>query len=65
MADIFMRYALAIPNMVSPRLLDFDPISAIQGLGDWQKMMADSDISRKIDADQLENQPEFMAKISS
>ena len=65
MADIFMRYALAIPNMVSPRLLDFDPISAIQGLGDWQKMIADSDISRKIDADQLENQPEFMAKISS
>ena len=31
-ADIFMRYALAIPSMLSPRLLDFDPISAISGL---------------------------------
>ena len=63
-ADIFMRYALAIPSMLSPRLLDFDPISAISGLDEWQKMMADSDIARKIDADKLENQPEFMAKIS-
>jgi len=33
-------------------------------LDEWQKMMADSDIARKIDADQLENRPEFMAKIS-
>lgn len=64
-ADIFMRYALAIPTMVGPRLLDFDPISAIPGLDDWQKMMANSDIAQKIDADKLENQPEFMAKISS
>ena len=63
-ADIFMRYALAIPSMLSPRLLDFDPVSAISGLDEWQKMMADSDIARKIDADQLENQPEFMAKMS-
>ena len=64
-ADIFMRYALAIPTMVGPRLLDFDPISAIPGLDDRQKMMANSDIAQKIDADKLENQPEFMAKISS
>jgi len=63
-ADIFMRYALAIPSMLSPRLLDFDPVSAISGLDEWQKMMANSDIARKIDADQLENQPEFMAKMS-
>jgi hypothetical protein len=45
-------------------LLDFDPVSAISGLDEWPKMMANSDIARKIDVDQLENQPESMAKMS-
>lgn len=65
MADIFMRYALAIPKMVSPLLTDVNPLLAIPGLVKWQKLMSDTDIARRIDADQAANYAEFMAKISA
>ena len=65
MADIFMRYALSIPTMVKPLLPDSDPLLAIPGLAAWQTMMANTDIARRIDADQAANYAEFMARISA
>jgi len=65
LADIHLRYALAIPKMVGPSVLDWDILASIDGLGHWDDMMADSDIARKIDADMKDNLPEFMAYIAS
>ncbi len=63
-ADIFLRYALAIPKMVGPSQLDWNVFEAVPGLKDWDKLMADTDIARKIDADQEANTEEFMAYIA-
>lgn len=64
MADIYLRYALAIPAMVGPKYLGWDPAVQIAGLPQWSALIADSDISRKVDADQRDNQAEFMAHIT-
>ena len=65
LADIHLRYALAIPKLVGPAQLDFDVVAAVDGLAQWDAMMADSDISRKIDADMSANLPDFMAYVAS
>ena len=65
MADIFMRYALSIPTMVKPLLPDSDPLLTIPGLDEWQKMMANTDIAKRIDADKAANYAEFMARVSA
>ncbi|MCB1730232.1 MAG: glutathione S-transferase family protein, partial [Halieaceae bacterium] len=65
LADIHLRYALAIPKLVGPTQLDFDVVAAVDGLAQWDAMMADSDISRKIDADRSANLPDFMAYVAS
>ncbi len=64
MADIYLRYALVIPNMVGPRYLDWDPAAKLEALPGWGALMADSDISRKVDADLRDNEAEFMAHIT-
>ena len=64
LADIYLRYALAIPKMVGPDLLGWDVREEVDGLEDWARLMADSDISRKIDADMQANTNDFMAYIA-
>lgn len=64
LADIYLRYALAIPGIVGPTQLKRDLMTEIDGLADWAAMMADSDISRKIDADHRDNTEDFMAYIA-
>jgi glutathione S-transferase len=61
MADIYLRYVLKVVAMAGTSRLEWDIIGAVPGLADWNEMMADSDIARKIDADQAENLPDFMA----
>jgi glutathione S-transferase len=61
MADIYLRYVLKVAAMAGTSRLEWDIVGAVPGMADWNEMMADSDISRKIDADQAENFPEFMA----
>jgi glutathione S-transferase len=65
LADIYLRYALAIPRMVGPSKLDWDIVAAVPGLAEWDAMMADTDIARKVDADQKANAEEFMAYIAA
>lgn len=65
LADIYLRYALAIPKMVGQGQLDWDIMAEVDGLATWDAMMADSDIARKIDADMRDNTADFMAYIAS
>mgnify|MGYP002265563457 CR=1 FL=1 len=64
MADIYLRYALAIPAMVGPKYLGWDPAVKLGALPAWSALVADSDISRQVDADQRDNEAEFMAHIT-
>lgn len=59
MADIYLRYVLKVVNLAGSAKLDWDIIGEIDGLADWNAMMADSDIARKIDADEEANGPVF------
>ena len=65
LADIYLRYALAIPRLVGPAQLDWDIMAEVDGLAGWYAMMADSDIARKVDADMQANTADFMAFIAS
>ena len=62
-ADIYLRYALLIPKMIGPAQLDWDICASINGLEQWEALMADSDVARKVDADAKENTPEFMERL--
>lgn len=64
MADIYLRYVLSVPRMVGGPQLGWDASEEVEGLSDWLALMADSDISRKIDADMRANEPEFRAYIA-
>ena len=64
LADIYLRYALSIPKMVGPSMLDWDVMAEVPGLAEWDAMMAGTDIAKSIDADQKANTAEFMALIS-
>jgi glutathione S-transferase len=61
MADIYMRYVLSVVETAGSTKMDWDIIAEMPGLREWQAMMADSDIARKIDADREANGPEFFA----
>jgi glutathione S-transferase len=63
-ADIYLRYAMAIPKMVGPAILDWDIVKAIPGLSEWDEMMAQSDISKKVDAGLVENTAAFIEYVS-
>jgi glutathione S-transferase len=64
LADIYCRYAMAIPQLVGPKVLGMDILAAVNGLPALMAKLAESEVSQKIDADMRENQAEFMAKIS-
>lgn len=65
LADVYLRYSLAIPKMVGPSLLEWDIVASVDGLPQWDEMMANSDISRKVDADMRDNLEEFMGYVAS
>ena len=59
MADIYLRYVLKVATMAATGKLGRDIVAEIDGLADWDAMMAESPISQKIDADQEANGPAF------
>ena len=65
LADIYLRYALAIPRLVGKAHLDWDILASIDGLAAWDELMAGTDIAQRIDADQKANAPEFMARLAA
>lgn len=64
LADIYLRYALAMPKLVGPSQLQWDVLSSVPGLAEWDARMAEEAISKRIDADQEANMPDFMAYVS-
>ncbi len=65
LADIYLRYALVIPKIVGPGQLQWDVMTQVPALVAWEALVADSDISRKVDADHRANTEEFMAYVAS
>jgi glutathione S-transferase len=65
LADIYLRYALVIPKIVGPGQLQWDVMADVPAMVDWEALMANSDISRKVDADHDANREEFMAYVAS
>jgi glutathione S-transferase len=63
MADIYLRYVLKVVAMAGTSKLEWDIVGAVPGMAQWQEMMAESDISRQVDAEQAENLPEFMGYV--
>lgn len=63
MADIYLRYVLKVVEMAGSEKLGWDIVAEVPGLAEWQARMADSDIARKIDADQAADGPGFFAYI--
>lgn len=64
LADIYLRYVLAIPKLVGPSQLQWDVLPAVPGLADWNARMAEDAVSQQVDADQQANMKEFMAYVS-
>ncbi len=62
MADIYLRYVMSVVSLAKG-CIDWDIAAEIQGLKEWQTLMADSDISKKVDADREANRDEFFAII--
>ena len=61
-ADISLRYVMSVVALAKAGV-DWDVAAEIQGLKEWQTLMAASDTSRKVDADREANQDEFFAAI--
>lgn len=63
LADIYLRYVLAIPKLVGPSQLQWDVLPAVPGLAEWDARMAEEAVSKQVDADQQANMKEFMAYV--
>ncbi|MEQ8802265.1 MAG: glutathione S-transferase family protein, partial [Haliea sp.] len=63
LADIYLRYVLAIPKLVGPSQLQWDVLPAVPGLAEWDARMAEDAVSKQVDADQQANMKEFMAYV--
>lgn len=64
MADLYVRYVLAVVGLGS-RLLERDIVGEIEGLGAWEKRMAELPESKRVDADAEANREDFFAYIAS
>ena len=62
MADIYLRYVMSVVALAKSGL-DWDIAAEVQGLKEWQTLMAASDVSKKVDADREANHDEFFATI--
>ncbi|MBB6521799.1 glutathione S-transferase family protein [Pseudoteredinibacter isoporae] len=50
-ADIFVRYALVVGNMVAAKVYDWKPLDEYPALKAWSKMMREDAVSQKVDQD--------------
>jgi len=64
MADIYLRYVFKVVALGSDKI-GWDIIAEIGGATEWNAMMANSDIARRIDADQEADTPGFFAHIKA
>ncbi len=64
MADIYVHYCNAVVSSIGGAQLDWDILSEIPGMKDWNRNMRDSVIAQRIEADRRENEPDFMTYIT-
>ena len=65
LADIYVRYVNTVVKMAGSSMLEWDILAEIEGMTAWDAQMADSEIARKIDADQAANAEGFFAHIKA
>jgi glutathione S-transferase len=65
MADIYVYHVNTIVSAFSSKQLDWDVLAEVPGMKDWDHLMSQSDIAKKIAADRLANMPEFLQKIKA
>ena len=65
MADIYLRYVMSVVDMVGAAALEWDIGAEINGMKEWRTLIADSDISQKVDADRAASKDEFFANIQT
>lgn len=65
MADIYVHYVSTIVNAFASTQLDWDVLAEIAGMKEWSKVMRQSDIAQRIEADRSANMPEFMAHVKA
>ncbi len=65
MADIYVHYVSTIVNAFASTQLDWDVLAEIAGMKEWSKVMRQSDIAQKIEADRSANMPEFMTHVKA
>jgi glutathione S-transferase len=58
-----VHYVNAVVNSIGSKQLDWDILGEIAGMRDWNNVMRDSDIARRVEAERLANEPEFHAYI--
>lgn len=59
-ADIVLRYSLTPAKMVAETLLDWSFAGDVEGLAEWEAMMAESPISQQLDKAMNEQLAQFM-----
>lgn len=65
MADIYVHYVSTIVNAFASTQLDWDVLAEISGMKEWSKVMRQSDIAQRIEADRSANMPEFMSHVKA
>lgn len=65
MADIYVHYVNTVVNAAASTQLDWDVLSEVSGMKEWSKVMRQSDIAQKIEADRSANMPEFMTHVKA
>ncbi|MGX9416203.1 glutathione S-transferase family protein [Vibrio sp. WJH972] len=63
MADIYLYHVNTIVNAFAPSHLDWDVVGQVPGMKEWNSVMSQTDVAQSVEADRLENMPEFMEKI--
>ncbi|MFT4520424.1 MAG: glutathione S-transferase [Halioglobus sp.] len=65
MADIYVHYVNAVVGQVGSKQLEWDILAEVPGMKEWRATMKDTDIARTVEADRVENLPEFAAYITA
>ncbi|TEW55356.1 glutathione S-transferase family protein [Psychromonas sp. RZ22] len=65
MADIYVYYVNVIVKSIASTQLNWNVLSEIPGMQEWQDSMSQSEIAQRVELDRLANMSEFMQKISA
>ncbi len=65
LADIYLRYSLTMAKWVCHAQFNWNVLEDVPGLAAWDAMMAESEVSKKIDEDLRNNSKAFKAYVAS